>query len=208
VQQVKGVEHFVGRSNQILPPVEMSPAVAVVGEQMPELHVSQIPLEDLLAYLKDYTPLRFSYELSSPMYVSVDLKARNVDDVMNYLSAHYPVSISTDGNTIFVRPATAKVQGQASQSFQSRPAMVSSLPARTFPNMALQPAAPVGSTGYYPSSYTQAAAQAPTSVDESWNQVRIKARLYELEKERLSLVSEHQKLEQDIKSYDIDRSDE
>jgi len=202
VSQVKGVEHFVGRNNQILPPVQMSSAVAVVGEEMPELHVSQIPLEDLLAYLKDYTPLRFSYQLSGPMYVSMDLKAHSVDDVMNYLMSHYPVDISTDGNTIFVRPAVAKVVGQATLPFQSRAASRTTLPVRAADgSMTVMPAAPAGSYLYRcpPTCVPQSA----STVEDSWNQVRVKARLAELEKERMKLVAEHEKIQEQIHSCNM-----
>jgi len=227
--QVKGLEHTIGSRNDLLPPVELAPAVAVVGEPFPALHVQQIPLADLLMYLKDFTPKRFAYEIPNPLYVSIDLKANSVEEVMQYLMEYYPVSVTADANTIFIRPGVAKPINRPAPNaaFAAAPA-----PAATPTYIsAQQPAQAVYFDGARPptapSAYVMTnpgyvrttlprnilpptPAPAPTTryvgdtVDANWSQVRMKARLYELQQEREKLLEQRGKIEEKEEKARID----
>jgi hypothetical protein len=79
--------HNVGREDGLLPVVEdVSPRLADLGQSLPELHVVNVTLYDLLAYLREFTPKTLVYAVRTPMLVSVNFKANSVEEVLDYLS--------------------------------------------------------------------------------------------------------------------------
>lgn len=203
--QTKGMEYRVGRSNTYLPPVQVSTAVSAIGEEFPELHVDQIPLEDLLAYLKDFTPKALRYELTSPMYVTVDLKAKSVEEVLYYLMARYPIQATTDGNSIFVRPAVAR---QVNETLRPMPSGAIAAPNVKLQSLMIEQEpigmATVGARPAAVSVYSGSRAHDNVGISANWDQVRIKARLYELQKERTELLNQREKILQKIGEYNME----
>ncbi len=217
-RQVRGLEHTVGASNPLLPTVAVSPAVATVGEEFPELHVDQIPLQDLLTYLKDFTPKTIRYELRAPMAVTVDLKAKSVDEVWTYLMSRYPLSITSDAHNVYVRDGVVQPAPVAMPA--SQPVMMPvQMPA---PSAAQAPVvqAPVAPAPDMTPGYTWIPAPAPVAVATSdftpgtpvadthtsrWDDVRTKARLYELNQERQKLLDEKSALERATRKAKIQR---
>ncbi len=191
--QIKGLEHVVGSQNTLLPSVTLTPAVAVVGEGFPELHVDQIPLGDLLSYLKDFSPKTLHNELPKPLYVTVDMKAQSIEEVLGYLMARYPIEVTSDANSIFIRPAVARPIEPLPQNFYAQqPAMPANAmaplpvnPGYRAPSAALPPPAMLPEAGYAP---------AGMSVAQSWDDIRLKAKLYELEKRRQKLLAEREQI--------------
>lgn len=215
-RQMKGLEHTV--SNPLLPAVAVSPAVATVGQEFPELHVDQIPLQDLLMYLKDFTPKNIRYELNEPMAVTVDLKAKSVDEVWSYLMGRYPLSIVSDAQNVYVRKAQPQpvapvqpVQMPASQPVMMPVQMPAPVATPAVAPAPLPASADVGA-GY---TWIPATAEAMSATSEfvpgtpsdtnatRWEDVRTKARLYELNKERQQLLNEKAALERATRKAEI-----
>lgn len=213
--QMVGLEHKVGTQNPLLAPVVVSPAVATVGESFPELHVDQIPLQDLLVYLRDFTPKAIRYELTSPILVTVDLKAKSVEEVMAYLAGHYPLNITADAQNIYVRTGNGALQGiQAPAAPLTIPSaepmpIISSEPTRgglMTPNE-VQPVAPapLPTSVYYEDMAPAQPSSGAAATTSQWDDVHTKARLYELEKERQKLLDERVGLEQKTRKYQLER---
>jgi hypothetical protein len=249
-QQIKGLERTLGGQNTLLPAISASPSIAAIGDSFPALHVDQISLEDLLGYIKDYTPKTIRYQLSQPLYVTLDLKARSVEEVMLALAARYPIDVSADANTIYVRPLEGKIitktaniadtsainlgsnvtHGSISDPINSTPANVAQSSAMNAPvnaPLANQPVvgdsydksncfpAPVmnASTSVQPAYSTITAPTthayiAPASNrynNADWEQVRLKARLYELNRERQKLLAEREEIRAKERKYKVNR---
>lgn len=213
VEQIKDIAHVVGQDSNLLPAVTVAPAVAVVGRPFPELHVDQISLEDLVSYLKDFTPKTIRYELPNPVYVSVELKANSVEEVMQYLMARYPLEVTSDYNSIFLRPAIARaitpvpmpVAASGPQTMEMLPVGMASVP--TVPSSDPYPyysqedfAAPVVGAS------TVVSMPEPSSVANRWQEIRLKARLYELNKRRQALLEDREEIRSSVRKYDLRRA--
>ena len=204
--QIKEIANTVGKQNNLLPEVTVRPAVAMLGREFPELHVDQIPLDDLLGFLKDFTPKTLRYELPNPVYVTVDLKAKSVEEVMAYLASRYPLEITTDAGAIYIRPAIAKVVPPAPMPAMAGPAPVRAM-APVMPVMV--PAVPAA-VAAAPVVSTPAVEETPVSVPEavmnSWQQVQVKARLYELNERREELLKQRENIRARSRLYNLRRA--
>lgn len=227
--QTVGLEHKVGTQNPLLAPVVVSPAVAVVGEDFPELHVVDIPLQDLLTYLKNFTPKALDYQFTQPILVTVDLKAKSVEEVLAFIAARYPINVVADMRSIRVTSGNGVTQGlpvpapvvqapapaapaavPAVPSAEPMP-IISSEPARgpMVPD-AVQPVAPAPPPVMATVSYDGMVGDPSegTAVALEPLDVRAKARLYELNKERQKLLDERVDLQQKARKYELIRSKE
>lgn len=106
-EHIEGLEHIVGRSSPLLQEVKgIRRTIAEVGQpSFPTLNVKDFALTDLLAYLRNFTGKRLQSTLPDPMYVTMDIAPKNIDEVFEYLKANYPIDLVKSPESIMVVPA-------------------------------------------------------------------------------------------------------
>jgi len=215
-EHVEGLEHVIGRSNPLLPEVKaISPAIATVGEEFPALHVDQIPLADLMHYLKAFTDKTLTYALPEPLKVTLDLKPSSVEEVFQYIAEHYDVEVVTTPSAIVVQQ-----KGVPAPEAPKRATLVTETTVPSFmttekaPVVAYHPTvpaiaeSPLPMVAEAPLSAPVVAVSEPDVVTESmWRQMRKKAALYDLERERQALLDRRSEIERAHRTTNILRSE-
>jgi len=112
-EHVEGLEHVIGHSNPLLQEVKgVRRTIAEVGQPaFPALSVNQLLLDDLLAYLRNFTSKRLQSTLTEPLYVTMDIQPSSLEDVFEYLKDNYPVEIVRSPDSIVVVPAQIVAMG-------------------------------------------------------------------------------------------------